>query len=213
MPIPPFPTDPRDPERGSLFFAILAILVFTGCAERPSSQIDAVEQSLQDARLAGAEAYAIEELQQAETSYRMAIDELDSQDEGFVWLRNYSQVTRQLNLAHTQAQEAKSEALANLTETKSNAQMALALARDQIGQAQALLSQPLSTDTLDRQFQDLHRALQSADTLLDAMESSMDTGDYIQVMTSAHAVETLALTIHQHILALINHSPSLKVQV
>lgn len=201
------------PERGSLLFTILAILFIQGCAERPSSQIEAVSRSLQDARLAGAEEYAIEEFQQAETSYRQAMEELGSQDEGFAWLRNYSVATRQLDLARSQADEAKTEALANLEETKSNAQTAISMARDQVGQAQALLVQPLSTNRLNQEFQELHSALQGAEALLNTMESSIGSGDYIQVMTSAHVVETLASTIHHRILVLLSRSPSPKVQV
>lgn len=213
--LPPshLPIDFLDPGRRSWLLTILVILFIQGCADRPSSQIETVAQSLQDARLAGAAEYAIEELQQAETSYQMAMDELDRQDQGFVWLRNYSQVARQLDLARSQADEAKSEALANLAETKSNAQTALSLARHQIGQAHALLAHPLSTYTLNQQFEELHSALQGVEALLNTMETSMVAGDYIQVMTSAHAVETLALTIHQHILSVLSHSPSPKVQI
>lgn len=196
-----------------MFVGIIIMLLIEGCADRPSSQIEAATQSLQDARLAGAAEYATEELQQAETSYRQAIEELGSQDEGFAWLRNYSGATRQLDLARSQADEAKSEALANLTETKSNAQIALSLARNQIGQAKGLLVQPLSPYSVNQQFEELHSALQGAEALLNTMETSMSTGDYIQVMTTAHAVETLAFTIHQHILSVLSQSPSPKAQV
>ena len=215
MPLPhrPLPIVLPDSGRGSLLFTILAILFFQGCAERPSSQIEAVTRSIQDARLAGAEEYAIEEFQLAEISYRKALEALGNQDKRIAWLRNYSLATRHLDMARSQADEAKTEALANLTETKFNAQTALSMARDQIGQTQNLLAQPLSTFRFNQEFEEIHSALHDAEDLLNTMESSIDSGDYIQVMTSAHVVETLALAIHQRILVLLSRSPSLKVQV
>lgn len=202
-----------DSRRRPVLLIILALLSLQACAERPSSQIEAVSRSIQDARQAGAEEYAIEEFQVAETFYRQALEELGNQDKGFAWLRNYSFATRQLDLARFRANEAKTEALANLTETKSNAETALSMARVQIGQAQALLGKPLSTPEPNRELAEIHIALQGAEALLNTMESSIDSGDYIRVMTSAHDIETLALTIHHRILVLLGRSPSLKAQV
>jgi len=184
-----------------------------GCAERPSTHVEVVLQTIEDARVAGAEDYAFEELQQAQTSYRLGLEELELQDERFVWWRSYSRANQMLELAHSQAKQAKTEALANLEETKSNAQMAMALARDQIEQAQSLLEQPVAPYSITQQFEKLQRALTGAEALLDNMETSMGSGDYIQVMTSAHAVESLALNIQQHILSVLSQSTSTKVQV
>ena len=130
--------------RLSSFLALTILLLLQGCAERPSTQIDGVRQSIEDARLAGAQNYAFELLEQAETSYRLALDELNQQDERLALWRSYSKVREILALAHSQAEEAKSAALANLEETKSNAQMAHSQARQQIVQAQAFLDHPLS---------------------------------------------------------------------
>ena len=197
----------------STLFCLTMSLLVQGCTERPSSQIAAVGQLIHDARLAGAQEYAVEQLQQAETSYRLALDELGNQDDRLEWQRSYTRVNTMLALAHSQAKQAKSEALANLEETKTNAQMALDLARDQIRESQALLIQPLSPYFVAQQFEELHRAVEGAEALLDTMDTSMMTGDYIHVMTSAHAVETLTLKIHQRILSILGQSPSPKVQV
>ncbi|MCA9460491.1 MAG: hypothetical protein KC590_00030 [Nitrospira sp.] len=197
----------------SALMAIMVSLLLQGCTERPSAQIDVVFQAIQDARLAGAQDYAFEELEQAESSYHQALRELEYQDAQFAGWRTYSKLNEILELAYSQAQKAKSEALANLEETKSNAQLALAVARDQISQAQASLDWPDSPYPIAQQFNELKLTLERAKTLLDNMESSMGSGDYIQVMTSAHAVESLALTIHQRILAVLGQSPSAKVEV
>ena len=197
----------------SALMALVVSLFLQGCSERPSAQIDIVFQAIQDARLASAQDYAFEELEQAEFSYQKALRELEYQDAQFAGWRNYSKLNEILELAYSQAQKSKSEALANLEETKSNAQLALAVARDQISQAQASLDWPGSPYPIAQQFNELKLALERARALFDNMETSMGTGDYIQVMTSAQAVESLVLTIHQRILAVLGQSSSSKVEV
>jgi hypothetical protein len=195
-----------------LLLAIAGTLVAQGCAERPSGQIDAVLRTLHDARLSGAREYAFEQLQQAEVSYSQAINELDNQDAKFAWWRTYAQGKRMLDLALAQADQAKSEATSNLEETKSNAQVALILARQNIRQTQTLLLERRAHLSEHQQFQELHKALQGAEALLDTIESGMmNQGDYIQVMTTAHVVETVALAIHERILSAVGQS--VKVQV
>jgi len=195
-----------------LFLAITGTFLAQGCTERPSSQIDSVIRTLQDARLSGAQEYAYEQLQQAELSYNQAINELDNQDAKFAWWRTYSQGKKMLERALAQADQAKSEALANLDESKSNAQVALTLARQNVQQTQALLLEGRAHPSMHQQFKELHAALQGAEALLDAIESGIMTeGDYIQVMTTAHAVETAAATIQKRILSALN--PSEKVEV
>ena len=195
-----------------IILAIGGTLLAQGCTERPSGQIDSVIRTLQDARLSGAQEYAYEQLQQAEMAYAQAIDELDDQDAKLAWWRTYSQGKRMLDLALAQADQAKSQALANLEETKSNAQMAITLARQNVQQAQALLMEGRSHPSIHQRFQELRNALQGAEALLDTIESGMmSQGDYIQVMTTAHAIETVAVTIHERILSALD--PSGKVQV
>jgi outer membrane murein-binding lipoprotein Lpp len=195
-----------------LLLAITGTFLAQGCTERPSSQIDSVIRTLQDARLSGAQDYAYEQLQQAEMSYNQAINELDNQDEKFAWWRSYSQGKQMLDRALAQADQAKSEALANLEETKSNAQVALILARQNVQDTQTLLMEGREHPSMNQQFEELHTALQRAEALLDTIESGiMSQGDYIQVMTTAHAVETITVTIQQRILSALD--PSGNVQV
>ena len=197
---------------GPLFRTIIFSVLIGGCAERPASQVDAVLQALQAARIAGAEDYAVEQLDEAKASYSLAINELDNQDERFLWWRTYSRAEQILNLARLQAEHAKSEAMANLEETQKNAQTAVSLARNQIQQTRALLGQPLSRLSIKLQIQDFDYALIQAETMLDIIETTMPTSrDYIQVMTTAHSVETMASSIRQHILSTITHPQ--KVQI
>ena len=200
------------PWEWSLLLAITGTFLAQGCTERPSSQIDSVIRTLQDARQSGAQDYAYEQLQQAEESYSQAINELDNQDAKFSWWRTYSQGKQMLDRALAQADQAKSEALANLEETKSNAQVALTLARQNLQHTQTLLQEGREHPSMHQQFEELHLALQKAEALLDTIESGIMTqGDYIQVMTTAHAVETITVTIQERILSALD--PSGNVQV
>ncbi len=185
-----------------ILLAIAGTLMGQRFIDRPSGQIELVMQTLQAARLSGAQEYAVEQLQAAELSYSQAIKELDNQDEKFAWWRTYSQAKRMLNLALTQAALAKSEALSNLKESRTNAQTALALARQHIEKTDLLLQEQESHLTTQQRVVGLRVALQKASDLLATTESGMmPEGYYIQVMRTAHAVETVALTIQEQLLS------------
>lgn len=181
--------------------------VTLGCAERPTSQINTALEALWEARLAGAEDYAVERLIEAENSFQRGIDELDNQDERIFLLRNYSLATAFLSAACSQAEKARAEAFINWEETKINAQIALSTAKHHMLQAKQLLNQTLPAFVSHTLLQEWHLALQQGEQLLEESEAGLSQGDFIQVMTNAHTVETMALRVHQQFLIALPSLP------
>jgi len=108
---------------------LMTCLLLTGCTEQPVTQLDAAIHALEDARMSGAEDYAIEIFTEAETAYLQATKELDQQRDRMQIFRDYQSATTMLAKVLTSAEQAKIEAITNKEETKENAEAALAFAR------------------------------------------------------------------------------------
>jgi exonuclease VII small subunit len=168
---------------------LMTCLLLTACAEQPVPQLDAAIHALEDARVAGAEDYAIEIFAEAETAYLQAKKELDQQRDRLQFFRDYQPATTMLTKVLTSAAQAKREAIANKEEAKANAEVALAYARQNL--------QVTDQGQLDQ----LTLAFQAAETLLAETESIMTEENFIDVMTTAHSVESFAIRIQEQIIS------------
>jgi hypothetical protein len=180
---------------------IMTWLLLTGCAEQPVPQLDDVIHALEDARNSGTEDYAIEIFTEAETAYLEAKQELEQQRNRVQFFRDYQSATTMLEKALTRAEQAKMQAIANKKETKSNAEVALDFARQNLQNVRMLLAKP-STPAADQgQIDKLTLAVQAAETLLAETESIMTEENFIDVMTTAHSVESFATRIQEQIIS------------
>ena len=189
-----------DHPAGGLVFLITCLLL-TACAEQPVPQLDAAIHALEDARVAGAEDYAIEIFTEAETAYLQAKKELDQQRDRFQVFRDYQSATTMLAKVLTSAAKAKREAIANKQEAKANAEVALAFARQNLQDVRSLLAAPPIPATDQGQLDQLTLAFQAAESLLAETESIMTEENFIDVMTTAHSVESFAIRIQEQIIS------------
>jgi len=180
---------------------LMTCLLLTACAEQPVPQLDAAIHALEDARVAGAEDYAIEIFAEAETAYLQAKKELDQQRDRLQFLRDYQPATTMLTKVLTSAAQAKREAIANKEEAKANAEVALAFARQNLQDTRSLLAEPSIPVTDQGQLDQLTLAFQAAETLLAETESIMTEENFIDVMTTAHSVESFAIRIQEQIIS------------
>jgi hypothetical protein len=196
---PPMPRthNPLDSRR----LLLLAWLLLTGCAEPPISQWNAATQALEEARMSGAENYAIERFTEAETAYQQVKQELDQQEDRMHVFRNYRPAIRMLAGVLNHATQAKMEAMANKEESKANAEVALAFAKHNLQDVRALLAEVSTSTTDPREFDQIIRAFQDTETLLAETESIMTQEHFIDVMTTSHSVEYFATRIHEQILS------------
>ncbi len=180
---------------------LMTCLLLTACAEQPVPQLDAAIHALEDARVAGAEDYAIEIFAEAETAYLQAKKELDQQRDRLQFFRDYQPATTMLTKVLTSAAQAKREAIANKEEAKANAEVALAFARQNLQDTRSLLAEPSIPVTDQGQLDQLTLAFQAAETLLAETESIMTEENFIDVMTTAHSVESFAIRIQEQIIS------------
>ncbi len=180
---------------------LLLCLLLTGCAEQPVLQLDAAIQALEEARVSGAEDYAIEIFTEAESAYGQAKEELNQQQERLQPFRDYHPAMTLLAKVLHSAEQAKMEALDNKKEAKANAEAALAFAKQNLQSVRSLLADSTIPVTDQRQFDQIALAFQATETLLAETESIMTEENYIGVMTTAHSVESFATRIQEHILS------------
>ena len=151
--------------------------------------------------MSGAEDYAIEIFTEAETAYLQAKKELDQQRDRFQVFRDYQSATTMLAKVLTSAAKAKREAIANKQEAKANAEVALAFARQNLQDVRSLLAAPPIPATDQGQLDQLTLAFQAAESLLAETESIMTEENFIDVMTTAHSVESFAIRIQEQIIS------------
>ena len=193
------PRKPDRPVNGCVL--LITCLLLTGCAEQPVLQLDAAIQALEDARVSGAEDYAIEIFTEAESAYGQAKEELNQQQERLHPFRDYHPAMTLLAKVLHSAEQAKMEALNNKKEAKANAEVALAFAKQNLQAVRSLLADSTIPVTDQRQFDQITLAFQATETLLSETESIMTEENYIGVMTTAHSVESFAIRIQEHILS------------
>lgn len=180
---------------------LMTYLLLTGCAEQPVPQLDAAIHALEDARMSGAEDYAIEIFAEAETAYQQAKKELDQQRVRFQPFRDYQAAVTMLGKVLTSAAQAKIEAIENKKEAKANAEAALAFARQNLQDVRSLLAEPSIPETDQGELDQLTQAFQAVETLLAETESIMTEENFIDVMTTAHSVESFAIRIQEQIIS------------
>jgi hypothetical protein len=183
------------------YVLFLTWLLLTGCAEPPLSQLNAATQALEDARMSEAEHYAIERFTEAETAYRQVKQKLDRQGDRMPFFRNYDPVITMLSDVYNNATQAKIEAIANKKESKANAEVALAFAKQHLQDVRALLAEVSPPAPDHGELDQLLQAFQDTETLLAEIESIMTQEHFIDVMTTSHSVESFATRIQAQIIS------------
>jgi hypothetical protein len=188
------------------FVLLMMCWLLTGCAEQPVTQLDAAIHALEEARMSGAEDYAIEIFIEAEAAYLRAKEELNRQHDRWQLFRDYQPATTMLAKVLNSATQAKMEAIANREEAKANAETALAFARQDLQDVRTLLAEPSIPQSGRGELDQLTLAFHAAETLLAETESIMTDENFIAVMTTAHSVESFATRIHELILSARQHA-------
>jgi hypothetical protein len=179
----------------------LTWLLLPGCAEPPISQWNAATQALEDARISEAEQYAIERFAEAETAYRQVQKKFDQQENRLPIFRNYDSVITMLSEISNNAIQAKIEAIANKKESKANAEVALAFAKQHLREVRVLLSAVSTPVPPHAELDQLLRAYRDTEALLAEIDSIMAQEHFIDVMTTSHSVESFATRIQAQIIS------------
>ncbi|MDH5426768.1 MAG: hypothetical protein OEZ57_01085 [Nitrospirota bacterium] len=179
--------------------AILCGTLAWGCAEKPVQVTDQALQAIQAAKEAGATDYASEDLRLAEDEYQKAQEEITTQDQAFVLMRNYDEANAILAKVVTNAEQAKTKAIANKQQAKMDAEAAVVLAKTTLADAKNLLAQAPRGKGTQADLQALHGDLQAADTTLGEIDPIMAKEDYLGVKAKAESVLALATRVNEQV--------------
>jgi len=179
--------------------AILCGSLVWGCAEKPAQVTDQALQAIQAAKEAGALDYAPEDLRLAEDEYQKAQEEMTTQDNAFVLMRNYDEANAILTKVVTDAGQAKNKAVANKQQAKLEAEAAVVLAKTTLAEAKNLLAQAPKGKGTQADLQALQGDLQAADTTLGEIDPIMAKEDFLGVKAKAESVLALATRVNEQV--------------
>ena len=174
-------------------------LMLFGCAEKPVTLVNGASQALEEAKKAGANEYAPETLREAENIFQQAQEELAIEEDKFVWERSYTNVQGMFQKVGVEANRAKSEALTNKEQAKSEAQAVISKAKISIDEARMILAKAPMGKGSQADLQALNGDLQTAESMLPELDAAMAKEDYLGVKTKAQAIDSLAMRVHNEV--------------
>ncbi len=190
--------------------AILCGSLVWGCAEKPAQVTDQAFQAIQAAKEAGALDYAPEDLRLAEDEYQKAQEEITTQDNAFVLMRNYDEANAILTKVVTDAGQAKTRAVANKQQAKMEAEAAVVLAKTTLAEAKNLLAQAPKGKGTQADLQALQGDLQAAETTLGEIDPIMAKEDFLGVKAKAESVLALATRVNDQVAHAMQKSGKVK---
>ena len=190
--------------------AILCGTLVWGCAEKPVQVTDQAQQALQIAKEAGAMEYAPEDFRLAEDEYQKAQEEITTQDNAFVLMRNYDGAKTILAKVLIDAEKAKTKAEINKQQAKTDAEAAVILATSTLDDAKNLFAQAPKGKGTQADLQALQGDLQAAETTLAEIEPILAKEDFLGVKAKAESVLELATRVHEQVAHAIQKSGKAK---
>ena len=175
--MPPFPIR----KLGFTVFALAAVtlgLSASGCSKAPAQDLQSAAASLEEARNAGADAYAPDSFSRAQQSLEQAKAEIAAQDKKFVLLRSYGKAKTLLSQARTDAGTAKLDSASNKQQFKGQAEESMTQARTSLEAARAaLLTAPAGKDAR-ADLEAMRGDLDGLTTALADAETAMTASDF-----------------------------------
>jgi hypothetical protein len=170
---------------GSRFFPFLissvAAALLAGCAQMPLQTFHEAEKSLEEARMAGAELYAIPQFNAAQVSFELAKKEIFQENRKLPFMRKYKKITETLNSAIRASQSARAAVNGAKTKIRAETEVIINNAKFLADTAVALLKKTPAKDTatLSAELDSVKAAITGAeeslgaDNLLSAKEKAV----------------------------------------
>ena len=189
---------------------ILFLLGLWGCEDPPKPNVSKAQQALEHARQAGAEDSTPDLFADAMKYLQEATDEIQTQDDK-VWLfRDYAQANELLQKSEDNAIQAMSQATTQADHEavqdkndgkpgKEEVVLAVAKAREQIGEAKALLRQAPSGKDVEVVLEMMENDIYAAESTLDEIPKEINPRDYPTVTEKAEKVQGVATRIRDQI--------------
>jgi hypothetical protein len=173
--------------------------VLAGCAQAPSTDIDAANHAVDEARQAQAAEYAPQSWAAAQDTQSKLQIELDAQGQRWSMLRTYT-VARQLAQdTKTAADRSRDEAIAGKDRAKNDASTLMAQAREEVGRANTAVTTAPKGKGTEADLASMKSDAGSLDDTLAEMQKAFDDGNYNEAKAKAQAAIDAAKRIQSEI--------------
>jgi hypothetical protein len=173
--------------------------VLAGCAQAPSTDIDAANHAVDEPRQAQAAEYAPQSWAAAQDTQSKLQIELDAQGQRWSMLRTYT-VARQLAQdTKTAADRSRDEAIAGKDRAKNEASTLMAQAREEVGRANTAVTTAPKGKGTEADLASMKSDAGSLDDTLAEMQKAFDDGNYNEAKAKAQAAIDAAKRIQSEI--------------
>ena len=177
---------------------VLVLRLMNGCAEPPAWQLEAAQKAVDDAKTAGAEAYAKDDWMKLEQEFALAKDELAKQETVFQIFRLYDDVGEMLSTVVEYGGHVAGKA----SQDKEAAKTA-ALAMEQEALRAVVSAKRLMARALSRKERDAEEAIKQQVTALGVgfavIHGLIEKGDYLTAEMQARALKEEGVAICEDI--------------
>jgi len=169
----------------AILLMLSSIVLFHGCGEPPTADLQAAEQALQRARTAGAEKFASSELNTAQSAYAAAKKEVDTESEKL--FKNFEKSNQLIADAKTKAQGAESAAQGAKSRAKSGAESVISVAATAVSSAKANLDMAPTGKGMEGDVDQLRADLGAAEADLSAARRAVSSEDFDGAKSKANS--------------------------
>jgi len=185
-------------KRFTMLSGMCGLLMFTACAKPPTEQIEATEQSIQEAQASGASTYLPEEFTKIQGTLAALKKEESDQAGKFALFRDYGKVDQLAVTTKSEAERLQIEATKKKEEARVAALQAQQVAQEAVKTTFASFAK--APTGKDRAAVEAMKA--DADALkasLNQVQMAIDTSDYPTAQTKAAAIHEKSRDVSQEI--------------
>ncbi len=184
--------------RVTVGLAGLAMVVMTGCAQPPTEQLQAAQNTVEAARAAGASEYAKEDFIALEQQLALAQDELAKQDKALAIFRSYSEADKILIKVVETGGHVAAKAAQNKEAAKTAAVALEKEAQQVVASAKELLAKaPMGKERAALEV--IKQDMAGLETSLSAVHQFIEKEDYRGAEAQAKAVKQEGATLSTEI--------------
>jgi len=188
---------------------VLVLVLMNGCAQPPAQQLEAAQKAVDDAKTAGAEAYAKDDWMKLEQEFALAKDELAKQETGFPMFRLYDDVGEMLRTVA----ESGGHVAAKASQNKDAAKTA-ALAMEQEALRAVVSAKRQMARALWGKARDAGETIKQQVTALEAgfavIHGLIENGDYLAAEMQARALKEKGVAVSGEIRSTIEKATGRK---
>jgi len=188
---------------------VLVLVLMYGCAQPPTTQLEAAQKAVDDARVAEAEAYAKDDFMRLEQEFAVAKDELAKQETVFSIFRSYADADKMLSTVVEHGGHVAAKASPNKEAAKT-----AALAMEQEALRAVVSTKRLMARALSGKERDAGETIRQQVTALEegfaVIHRLIENGDYLTAAMQARALKEKGVAVSGEIRSAIEKSTGRK---